>query len=234
MNSQHTSTSSASVAIHLKDVVHQYPKSKTRMTLPEWTVEKGDRIFLHGPSGSGKTTLLNMLAGVLNADSGDINLLGEDFSSLSSGKRDGFRARHIGVVFQQFNLVPHLSVLKNIELAAYFGGNKGNVESKAAGLINALKLPAEVLTQSAKSLSVGQQQRVAIARALINEPEILLVDEPTSALDTDARDAFMTLLIDLCKQHHTTLIFVSHDKSLAQYLSSSVSLQSLCSFSEVA
>ncbi len=204
------------------------------MTLPEWTVEKGDRIFLHGPSGSGKTTLLNMLAGVLNADSGDINLLGEDFSSLSSGKRDGFRARHIGVVFQQFNLVPHLSVLKNIELAAYFGGNKGNVESKAAGLINALKLPAEVLTQSAKSLSVGQQQRVAIARALINEPEILLVDEPTSALDTDARDAFMTLLIDLCKQHHTTLIFVSHDKSLAQYLSSSVSLQSLCSFSEVA
>lgn len=204
------------------------------MTLPEWTVEKGDRIFLHGPSGSGKTTLLNMLAGVLNADSGDITLLGEDFSSLSSGKRDGFRARHIGVVFQQFNLVPHLSVLKNIELAAYFGGNKGNVESKAAGLINALKLPVEVLTQSAKSLSVGQQQRVAIARALINEPEILLVDEPTSALDTDARDAFMTLLIDLCKQHHTTLIFVSHDKSLAQYLSSSVSLQSLCSFSEVA
>ena len=138
------------------------------MTLPEWTVEKGDRIFLHGPSGSGKTTLLNMLAGVLNADSGDITLLGEDFSSLSSGKRDGFRARHIGVVFQQFNLVPHLSVLKNIELAAYFGGNKGNVESKAAGLINALKLPVEVLTQSAKSLSVGQQQRVAIARALIN------------------------------------------------------------------
>ncbi|MBT81544.1 MAG: hypothetical protein CL587_14275 [Alteromonadaceae bacterium] len=204
------------------------------MTLPEWTVEKGERIFLHGPSGSGKTTLLNMLAGVLNADSGDITLLGEDFSSLSSGKRDGFRARHIGVVFQQFNLVPHLSVLKNIELAAYFGGNKSNVESKAAGLINALKLPAEVLTQSAKSLSVGQQQRVAIARALINEPEILLVDEPTSALDTDARDAFMTLLIDLCKQHHTTLIFVSHDKSLAQYLSSSVSLQSLCSFSEVA
>lgn len=204
------------------------------MTLPEWTVEKGDRIFLHGPSGSGKTTLLNMLAGVLNADSGDINLLGEDFSSMSSGKRDAFRARHIGVVFQQFNLVPHLSVLKNIELAAYFGGNKGNVESKAAGLINALKLPAEVLTQSAKSLSVGQQQRVAIARALINEPEILLVDEPTSALDTDARDAFMTLLIELCKQHHTTLIFVSHDKSLAQYLSSSVSLQSLCSFSEVA
>ncbi|MEQ5805975.1 ABC transporter ATP-binding protein [Alteromonas sp. NFXS44] len=204
------------------------------MTLPEWTVQKGDRIFLHGPSGSGKTTLLNMLAGVLNADSGDITLLGEDFSSLSSGKRDGFRARHIGVVFQQFNLVPHLSVLKNIELAAYFGGNKGNVESKAAGLINTLKLPAEVLTQSAKSLSVGQQQRVAIARALINEPEILLVDEPTSALDTDARDAFMTLLIDLCKQHHTTLIFVSHDKSLAQYLSSSVSLQSLCSFSEVA
>ncbi|AYA66409.1 ABC transporter ATP-binding protein [Alteromonas sp. RKMC-009] len=204
------------------------------MTLPEWTVEKGERIFLHGPSGSGKTTLLNMLAGVLNADSGDITLLGEDFSSLSSGKRDGFRARHIGVVFQQFNLVPHLSVLKNIELAAYFGGNKGNIESKAGGLINALKLPAEVLTQSAKSLSVGQQQRVAIARALINEPEILLVDEPTSALDTDARDAFMTLLIDLCKQHHTTLIFVSHDKSLAQYLSSSVSLQSLCSFSEVA
>ena len=232
MNSQQTKNSSASVAIRLKDVEHRYPKSQTVMTLAHWEVQTGDRVFLHGPSGSGKTTLLNLLAGVLQPDSGEITLLGLPFSSLPTRKRDKFRAKHIGVVFQQFNLVPHLSVLKNIRLAAYFADNKASVASKAASMIEALRLPPDVLHQSAGSLSVGQQQRVAIARALINEPEILLVDEPTSALDTDARDAFMTMLTALCESQNTTLIFVSHDQSLEKYLSSSVSLKALCSLKE--
>ena len=99
-------------------------------------------------------------------------------------------------------------------------------------LIHALQLPAEVLNKQASQLSVGQQQRVAIARALINQPEILLVDEPTSALDADARDAFMRLLTELCEQHHTTLIFVSHDQSLSQYLDKSVALSAITSAAE--
>lgn len=202
------------------------------MSLAYWEVQTGERVFLHGDSGSGKTTLLNLLAGVLKPDSGEISLLDQPFSSLPTRKRDQFRAKHIGVVFQQFNLVPHLSVLKNIRLAAYFANNKASVESKAASMLKALRLPPEVLHQSAGNLSVGQQQRVAIARALINKPEILLVDEPTSALDTNARDAFMTMLTALCESQNTTLLFVSHDLSLEKYLSSSVSLKTLCSWKE--
>ncbi len=232
MNSQQNRNSSVPVAIRLKDVHHRYPKSQVTLSIPHWEVQTGDKVFLHGPSGTGKTTLLNLLAGVLQPESGEIALLDQPFSSLPTRKRDKFRAKHIGVVFQQFNLVPHLSVLKNIRLAAYFADNKASVDSKAAAMINALRLPPEVLNQSAGSLSVGQQQRVAIARALINEPEILLVDEPTSALDTDARDAFMNMLTALCETQNTTLIFVSHDKSLEKYLSSSVSLSALCTLRE--
>ncbi len=226
--------SSGQPAIHLADVVHQYPKSQRAFTVPEWRVEKGARIFLHGPSGTGKTTLLNLLAGVLNVKSGEIHLLDQPFSSLPARKRDKFRARHIGVVFQQFNLIPHLTVMKNIELAAHFAGNRSGVTESASRLIASLQLPSVVLEQQAGSLSVGQQQRVAIARALINEPEILLVDEPTSALDSDARDAFMSLLISLCRAQNTTLIFVSHDKSLEQYLDTSVSLADISRVEEQA
>lgn len=220
-------------AIQLTGVKHTYKNASRLMEIPEWQVVAGEKLFLHGPSGSGKTTLLNLLAGVLEPDDGQITLLGTEVSALSSRQRDKFRARHIGVVFQQFNLVPHLSVLKNIELAAHFAGNKQDVSQPAKAMLEALNLPATVLQQTASSLSVGQQQRVAIARALINEPEILLVDEPTSALDSDARDAFMTMLIALCKQANTTLIFVSHDKALERYLDRSVSLATLCQFRSV-
>lgn len=219
-------------AIELHHVEHSYEKSRRAMSIPHWQVNSGERIFLHGPSGSGKTTLLNLLAGILEPNRGEIKLLGQGFSSLSSKKRDKFRAQHIGVVFQQFNLVPHLSVQKNIALAAYFAGNNPDITERLSYFLNQLQLPSDVAQQQASRLSVGQQQRVAIARALINKPEILLVDEPTSALDNDARDAFMTMLISLCREANTTLLFVSHDQSLAQYLDSAVSLSSLCEIKE--
>lgn len=220
-------------AIELHNVEHRYEKSHRAMGISHWQVNSGERIFLHGPSGSGKTTLLNLLAGILEPNSGEIKLLGQAFSSLSSKKRDKFRARHIGVVFQQFNLVPHLSVEKNVSLAAYFAGKKTQINERLDHYLTQLQLPSDVAHQQAGHLSVGQQQRVAIARALINKPEILLVDEPTSALDNDARDAFMTMLISLCKEDNTTLLFVSHDQSLAQYLDSAVSLSSLGKYKEV-
>jgi len=132
------------------------------------------------------------------------------------------------VVFQQFNLIPYLSVLKNIQLASYFA-KTGNtkIEQEANALLLALKLPTTILQKAANTLSVGQQQRVAIARALINKPKLLLVDEPTSALDAASRDAFIALLIDLCKQHSITLVFVSHDMHLQQFFKLSVDVTSL-------
>ncbi|MBC3765216.1 ABC transporter ATP-binding protein [Neptunicella marina] len=216
-----------SFAVELDQVVHRYPNQQTQFCFSAWQVSQGARIFLHGPSGSGKTTLLNLLSGVLVPESGAVSILGQPFSSLPARKRDKFRAQHVGVVFQQFNLIPHLSVIKNIELAAYFAGNKQSVRTSAEQLLTQLKLPMALLDTAASSLSVGQQQRVAIARALINKPEILLVDEPTSALDADARDAFMQVLIALCESMNTTLIFVSHDQALRAYFSDCVSVKAL-------
>ena len=219
-----------SLAIDVKGVYHRYSKTKDAVGIfiPRWILKRGERVFLHGASGSGKTTLLNLLAGVLSPTQGGIQLLEQEFSSLSSRRKDKFRAQHIGVVFQQFNLISYLSVLKNIQLAAYFGGNaKSKVEQKASEMLRKLKLDPDVLQRPAGSLSVGQQQRVAIARALINAPEILLVDEPTSALDAAARDAFMEILIEICQLTTTTLVFVSHDMYLRRFFDSSVEMSSL-------
>ncbi|MEJ6498298.1 ABC transporter ATP-binding protein [Pseudoalteromonas lipolytica] len=217
-------------AIELRGVYFHYDKQEQESTLSikDLAVQTAEQVFLYGDSGSGKTTLLNLLSGVAVPSKGEILLFGQPFSKLSSRKRDKFRARHIGVVFQQFNLIPYLSVLKNIQLASYFAKkNKGDIENWAIDILLGLKLPLEVLHKRAESLSVGQQQRVAIARALINQPEILLVDEPTSALDISARDAFITMLTEICLQLNTTLIFVSHDMNLKSFFRTSIDISEI-------
>ncbi|WP_240464817.1 ABC transporter ATP-binding protein [Paraferrimonas sp. SM1919] len=222
-------------AIQIDQLVHQYKqKNSPAISLSHWQVAKGERIFLHGDSGSGKSTLLNLLSGVLKPTSGSIKLLGEDVTAMSNSQRDGFRANHIGVVFQTLNLIPYLSVLENIKLAAYFANNKADVIEHAKSLISQLQLTAEVLNKPVSELSIGQQQRVAIVRALVNKPEILLVDEPTSALDASARDAFMQILLDICSNNNTTLIFVSHDKTLEQYFQTKTNINSLITIGESA
>ncbi len=221
--------SSPQTAIDITNLKFSYPGSANpQLCLNHWQVESGDNIFLYGDSGSGKTTLLNLLCGVLQPEQGKIKLLDQTFSNLSGRKRDQFRAKHIGVVFQQFNLIPYLTVQKNIELAAYFGQTSpAKVALKMKQLLADLNLPERSENQRANELSVGQQQRVAIARALINQPEILLVDEPTSALDYTARNAFIKLLLALSEQSGSTLIFVSHDLSLKSYFKSCLNMQDL-------
>jgi putative ABC transport system ATP-binding protein len=217
-------------AIELRDVYFHYDKRKQEpvLVIKKLVVQTAEQVFLYGDSGSGKTTLLNLLSGVAVPSKGEILLFGQPFSKLSSRKRDKFRSRHIGVVFQQFNLIPYLSVLKNIQLASYFAKkHRNHIESSATDILLGLKLPLEVLHKPARALSVGQQQRVAIARALINQPEILIVDEPTSALDMSARDAFITLLTEICQQLKTTLIFVSHDISLKRYFKTAIDISEL-------
>lgn len=195
------------------------------LVIPEWRVAKGDRVFLKGPSGTGKSTLLNLLAGILVANEGTIEILGQNLGVLSARVRDRFRAAHIGIVFQQFNLIPYLSVLDNIRLAAYFGKkDMTSLDLTAKQLFDALGLDNALIAQKASDLSVGQQQRVAIARALVNAPEILIADEPTSALDSDTRDAFMQVLLEISKTQGNTLIFVSHDTALAPHFHHVVNL----------
>lgn len=199
------------------------------LEIPEWSVATGEHVFLHGPSGSGKSTLLNLLAGVLTSTEGSIKILDQSLELMSERQRDKFRANHIGLVFQQFNLIHYLSALDNINLANYFSDNASlkKSESRAKELLKTLGINPSLHHQPASSLSTGQQQRVAIARSLINTPELLIVDEPTSALDSQSRDLFMKMLMEIVTQHNITLIFVSHDQSLAKYFSTTVALQEI-------
>lgn len=183
--------------------------------IPAWQVALGSRIFLRGASGSGKSTLLNLLCGMLVPTSGDLRVLDRDMTLMSGHSRDRFRARHMGVVFQQFNLIPWLSVRDNVHLAAYFAEADESLDQHLSELAEQLHLNAGLLKRKAGELSIGQQQRVAVMRALINRPEILLVDEPTSALDQDNRDAFIDLLMHTVDACGATLLFVSHDQTLA-------------------
>lgn len=208
-------------------------KSVDLIDIDELVLQTGEHLFVRGSSGSGKTTLLNLLAGVHAPTSGTIRLLGTDLADLSTSRRDQFRADHLGVIFQQFNLLPYLTALENVTLSCAFSERKreraaggATIEAKARSLLQALYLSDSLHDAPVNKLSVGQQQRVAVARALIGGPEILIADEPTSALDADNRDRFMDLLFREAEAQSCTLIFVSHDPQLADRFSRSIALRS--------
>ncbi|MFT7371338.1 MAG: putative ABC transport system ATP-binding protein [Oleiphilaceae bacterium] len=216
-------------ALLLQDVKYGYQKDQALiLDIPFWELSAGSSIFLHGASGSGKSTLLNLLSGLLLVNTGVLSIAGTCMSELSTRQRDRFRAKHIGVVFQQFNLIPYLSVMDNVLLAAHFVKSLSvDIEKKASELFAQLNISESLYQKKAMHLSIGQQQRVAIVRALLNSPEILLVDEPTSALDTDNRDAFMCLLLNVVKAQGASLVFVSHDLNLARYFETTLELDAI-------
>ena len=186
-------------------------------------ITAGESVFLHGPSGCGKSTLLSLLAGVLVADEGRVTLLGHDWSKLSGTQRDRARVAHVGYIFQQFNLLPYLSVLDNVLLPCRFSARRaaqaarnGSSRDEAEHLLDQMGLDRALWKRQALQLSVGQQQRVAAARALIGQPEVVIADEPTSALDEDRREAFLDVLLTACAVNHSALVFVSHDQRIAQ------------------
>jgi len=195
-------------------------------------LEAGRTLFLHGPSGGGKSTLLGLLAGVLLPTAGTVSLLDTSWAELSGARRDAFRADHVGYIFQQFNLLPYLSVLDNVLLPCRFSALRrqraaaaaGSPREAAAALLRRVGLSEALWTRPAARLSVGQQQRVAAARALIGQPELVIADEPTSALDSALRDSFMGLLLQQCLDAGSSLVFVSHDERLAALFDHSVSL----------
>ncbi|MBP6898603.1 MAG: ATP-binding cassette domain-containing protein [Burkholderiaceae bacterium] len=189
----------------------------------------GGRLFLRGPSGCGKSTLLALAAGVLSADAGRVALLGQDWSTLGAAARDRRRADHLGLVFQQFNLLPYLSVLDNVRLPLRFSRRRAQraPAGAAEALLERCALPRALWSARADRLSVGQQQRVAAARALIGAPEVVIADEPTSALDEDLRDSFMDLLLQRCAEAGSALLFVSHDARLAPRFDQVLDLRSI-------
>jgi putative ABC transport system ATP-binding protein len=183
-------------------------------------VNRGERLFVHGESGAGKSTLLNLIGGVMLPERGYIDVLGRPLGKLSSSNRDRFRGDHTGFIFQQFNLIPYLSVLDNVLLPCRFSTERarrtgGSASAEARRLLAALDLDPRLAHRPAASLSVGQQQRVSAARALIGRPELILADEPTSALDPRRQAVFIELLMGEVTANGGTLVFVSHDQRLA-------------------
>ena len=198
------------------------------LSIPAWQVARNERVFLQGESGSGKSTLLGLLAGLQLPTLGEVEILGARMSALGAGKRDRFRAKHLGVVFQQFNLIPYLSALENVLLSAQFGtSDRRGARQRAIELLGSVNLPSSLHDRKAAALSIGQQQRVAIVRALINEPSLLLVDEPTSALDHNNRDAFLALLFDMLADMDCAMVFVSHDPAIGRLFDTHVRLAEL-------
>ncbi|MDD0975648.1 ABC transporter ATP-binding protein [Pseudomonas fontis] len=222
--------------IELTDLSFAWPGQAPLLDIPALRLDAGESLFLKGPSGSGKTTLLGLLGGVQKPDRGSVRLLGQDLGELKLSTRDRFRVDHTGYIFQQFNLLPFLSVRENVELPCRFSRSRaeravqrhGSVDAAATTLLAhlGLKDPA-LLARRADSLSIGQQQRVAAARALIGQPELVIADEPTSALDADTREAFIHLLFAECREAGSSLLFVSHDQSLAPLFDRQLSLAEL-------
>ena len=224
-----TAVPAAAPAVELSALRFGYRPGRDVLSIDHLRIDRGETVFLHGPSGSGKTTLLGILAGVLQATSGQVKVLGQDFTTMSSGARDAFRASHLGYVFQMFNLIPYLSVRENIllpiRLDAHRRAKLGTVPLDKAVRDIAGELDiVDLLDAPIAELSVGQQQRVAAARALIGAPEVIVADEPTSALDTDRREQFLQLLFASCRHAGATLVFVSHDHTLMPMFSRTVEL----------
>jgi len=221
--------------LEIHELGFAWPGQAELLDIPRFELERNQSLFLKGPSGSGKTTLLGLIGGVQKAQRGTVRLLGSDLATLSSGVRDRYRVDHTGYIFQQFNLLPFLSVAENVSLPCRFSTLRaerarqrhGSVAQATASLLVHLGLSEALFERRAEALSIGQQQRVAAARALIGQPELVIADEPTSALDADSREAFLQLLFAECREAGSSLLFVSHDQSLASLFDRSLSLSDL-------
>lgn len=219
--------------VQINKLVFSYATASTPcLDIHEMSIADGERVFLYGPSGSGKSTLLSILGGVLLAQQGSVQLLGQDLSGMKSSARDEFRAEHIGFLFQQFNLIPYLSVFDNVLLPCQFSAKRAakavakdnTLSQEVERLLVKLDLQPKLFNRPVTQLSVGQQQRVAAARALIGKPEIIIADEPTSALDADRQAIFLELLLQETATSNATLLFVSHDRRLAESFDREINL----------
>lgn len=200
---------------------------KALIDLPNWQVQQGESWCLFGPSGCGKSTLLNLITGVIEPNEGSFSVCGKNLAKLSNKAKDKFRADHMGYIFQQFNLLPYLSPLKNVILPTQFSKQRAqqskdqfkSVTTEAEHWLNTLGLDKSLWHGSVLSLSLGQQQRVAAARALMGKPALIIADEPTSALDPNNAALFIDTLKSACSEQQTTLILVSHDPQMQSHFS---------------
>lgn len=180
-------------------------------------VERGEFVAIVGPSGSGKSTLFNILGGLAPPTSGTVTIDGQDLAKLDDAGRTEMRKKHIGFIFQKYNLLPTLTAADNIEIARHICGTSGKpADPIFEGLLKDLGI-ASRLHHKPRALSGGEQQRVAIARALVNHPALLLADEPTGNLDTENSNAVLGILRDLNKRMKQTILMITHNPEAAAF-----------------
>lgn len=206
--------------VELKDITKAYRKGKEEvpvLTNLNLEIKRGDFLALMGPSGSGKTTLLNLLGGLDSPTSGELKIAGERIDKFSAGQLTRWRARHVGFIFQFYNLMPVLTAARNVELPLLL--TKLSSKRRKQSLEAALELVG--LKDRAKhtpgELSGGQEQRVAIARAIVSDPDLLLCDEPTGDLDRATADEILELLQTLNREQGKTIVMVTHDPRAAEF-----------------
>jgi putative ABC transport system ATP-binding protein len=188
--------------------------TRTVVSVASLSVERGGSLALVGESGSGKTTFLHLVSGVLEADEGVVEVGGERMTGRSEAARDRLRARHIGYVFQTFNLLPGMTALENVALGMTFRPREGEAPRTAArAALERVGLSGH-LHHLPHRLSAGQQQRVAIARALAGQPTLVLADEPTSALDRKNAEACVALLREFASERGAALLVATHDPAV--------------------
>lgn len=224
----------SSSLIQLKNIEYRWNLSESATIATEdFQIFPREKIFIQGASGSGKTTLLGILGALLTPQQGEVHILNTALHHLSDSLKDAFRVAHIGFIFQMFNLLPYLSIIDNVILPCQFSKKRkitalqqsSSIEKEALRLLHALGIGQKLLEKTSVSeLSVGQQQRVAVARAMIGSPEIIIADEPTSALDAERKIDFIDLLFRECSSVGATLIFVSHDPTLAPLFDRTVTM----------
>jgi putative ABC transport system ATP-binding protein len=206
--------------VSLRNIVKTYTRGKQTVEVLHGLnldIPQGDFVALMGPSGSGKTTVLNLIGGLDRASSGDVNVAGERLDRLSAGALARWRARHIGFVFQFYNLMPMLSAERNVELPLLLTKLKREQRMQNVRAALAVVGLSERARHKPSELSGGQAQRVAIARALVSDPTLLVCDEPTGDLDRATADEILHLLQELNREHGKTIVMVTHDQKAADF-----------------
>ena len=189
----------------------------------DFSVAAGESVAILGASGSGKSTLLSIMAGLDTPSEGRVSLAGQDIFEMTEDQRAAWRGQHLGFVFQNFQLMGHLTALENVMLPLELAGTQ-NAASLAKSILTQVGL-SERLRHFPKVLSGGEQQRVALARAFVVDPQLLLADEPTGSLDAQTGESIMDLMLSMNKARNTTLILVTHDQKLAQRCDRTLTLE---------
>ena len=204
------------MSVAVRDLSFRYAAGGYQLHVPRFEVGERERVALIGPSGAGKTTLLYLLAGILQAQRGSVTVLGEQLAEMTEAGRRQFRLSRVGMIFQEFELLDHLTVGENIMLPHLVGAEQGRTEQIAARMqrLSARAGLERYLGRRPRALSQGERQRVAICRALITEPSLMLADEPTGNLDPVTTRTILDAVFDEVEEHRASLIWITHDHSI--------------------